>query len=303
MNLKKLLKKLFETAMSLMKVMARSRFRVHMPKMAQPNMSCIVFGNGPSLDEDIQDKKDIIKSLDTFCVGRFAESDLYKKLRPKYYVFADPMWWSSVAPAKTVLMRNRLFNRIISDTSWPLLVCVPFEAKEFLNSVFLESPNISLLFYNNVSISGGKRILNILYDWNLGIPHVQTVLVAALFLAIRMEYKKIVLLGGDHSWHESLALDDLNRVCLKDRHFYDKDTEMRPFTVDGSDENIFTMDKLFQAFGKMFEGHRIIADYANSHGAEIINASSVTYIDAYKRRNISEALAALFESKPKNPIP
>ncbi|MDP2240448.1 MAG: hypothetical protein Q8K18_09860 [Burkholderiales bacterium] len=290
------LKELLKTAMSLKRVAMRSRFRVNMPKLTKPNVPCVVFGNGPSLDGDIRDKLDVIQKLDTFCVGRFPESDLYRIVRPKYYVIADPMWWSSAAPDKTILIRKRLFDRMISDTSWPLLVCVPFEAKEFLNEIFSNSQNISLLFYNNVPLWGRESVLNMLFDRNLGMPPAHTVLVTALFLALRIGYKKIFLLGADHSWHETLALDDENRVCIKDVHFYDKNVGLQPFSMDGSDERIFTMDTLFQVLGKMFEGHRRVADYAKNLKVEIINASSVTYIDAYRRKNISAILTDLSKS-------
>ena len=146
------LKELLKTALSLRRVAIKSRYQVKIPKVTQPNLSCMVFGNGPSLDGDIREQFDLIKNIDTFCVGRFAESDLYKMVQPKYYVFADPMLWSTEAPEQMLLMRNTLFARIKNDTSWSLLICVPFEAKEFLNDIFSNSPNISLVFYNNLPL-------------------------------------------------------------------------------------------------------------------------------------------------------
>lgn len=139
--------------------------------------------------------------------------------------------------------------------------------------------------------------MNILFDRNLGMPPAQNVLVSTLFLTLRMGYKNIVILGADHSWHETLALDNANRVCLRDFHFYDKDVGMQPFTMDGSEEKIFTMDALFYALGRMFEGYWKIAEYADRQAAQIINASSVTYIDAFKRRNFSDAIAMFSKSQ------
>lgn len=49
-------------------------------------------------------------------------------------------------------MRNTLFARIKNDTSWSLLICVPFEAKEFLYDIFSNSPDIILVFYNNLPL-------------------------------------------------------------------------------------------------------------------------------------------------------
>ena len=285
------LKELLKTALSLLRVAIRSSYQVKIPKATQSNLPCIVFGNGPSLDDDIREQIDLIEKFDIFCVNRFAESDLYKMVRPKYYVFADPMFWATEAPEQTILIRNNLFARIKNDTSWSLLICVPFEAKEFLNDIFSNSPNINLLFYNNVPLWGDSRILNMLFDRNLGMPAAHTVLVTALFLALRTGYKKIILLGADHSWHETVTLDEKNRVCVRDLHFYNKDADLRPFTIDGSVENIFTMHRLFQVLGKMFEGHCMIAAYAEYLKTEIINASSVTYIDAYRRKNISASFS------------
>lgn len=294
-HFRRYLKEIFKTVISLARVIVRSHYQVSMPRVANESMPCLVFGNGPSLTEDVCEKIDLIKGLDIFCVGHFAESDLYKIVQPKYYVFADPTFWFPDAPSKTILTRARLFDRIISDTSWPLSICAPFEAREFLIDAFSGAPNISLLFYNNVPLYGMKRIVNMLYDHNLGMPHVQNVLVASLFLALRMGYAKIIMLGADHSWHETLALDEANRVCLRDRHFYDQDARMQPFEVDGTGEEIFTMGALFHALGAMFEGYWNIAEYAKRQNAQIINASSVTYIDAFRRKKLPESLTELFE--------
>ena len=127
-------------------------------------------------------------------------------------------------------------------------------------------------------------------------PPAQNVLVACLYLCLHMEYKKIMLLGADHSWHETLALDEQNRVCLRDRHFYDKGVALRPFTMDGSSDKIFTMDALFFALGRMFAGYWQIAAYAKTLGVRIVNASSVTYIDAFPRIPLDQALRSMDQS-------
>lgn len=279
---------LIKTIKSIVRVLVHSRYRNSYLEVAGSEAPCVVFGNGPSLNGDIREILDALVNLDTFCVGRFAESDLYKPIKPKYYVFADSMWWSSHAPQKTIEIRNRLFGIIVNETDWDLKILVPFEAEMYFKRVFSDIPNISISYYNNVPLWGDSRIIHALFDLDLGMPAAQNVLIAGLFLAIRRGYKKIVILGADHSWHETLGLDDLNRVCLKDRHFYDKEAVMKPFTMDGSDEKIFTMDKLFHAIGRMFEGYWQISAYAKKQNVQIINASSVTYIDAFKRMRVVE---------------
>ena len=91
---------------------------------------CFVLGNGPSLDADIKDASDIHGFGDTFCVNDFAKTDLYIKIQPKHYVFADPCWWLSTSPENIVLRRNHVYDEILSKTTWPLTIYVPFCGKK-----------------------------------------------------------------------------------------------------------------------------------------------------------------------------
>jgi hypothetical protein len=243
-------------------------------------------GNGPSLYPDLRSYVDTARQIDIFCVNQFAESDLYEKLRPKYYVFADPSYWLDSEPEEILLMVARVISRIKGCTSWPLTVYAPFPARRAFEAAFSTAPNIRVVYYNNVPVAGPKRFAYALYRFGVGAPHIQNVLVASLFLALRMGYKNVVLLGADHSWHQTLVLDAANQICVKDEHFYDSDAELKPFG-----EGRFNMHMLFTAFGKMFEGYCRIEDYSQYLGARIYNASSLTFIDAFQRRSLADALA------------
>jgi hypothetical protein len=278
----------------LRRITSVSQAPIQEPSDSRNGTVCFILGNGPSLNADIAERLDIFRTGDCFCVNEFAETDLYQKIQPKYYVFADPAYWDPVASERFVSMRNELYKKILSKTSWPLTILVPFAAKELFESVFFHSPNICLSFYNTSLLPNGEKILtNILYDLGLVIPLPQNVLISALFLSLRLGYKKIILLGADHSWHETIALDDANRVCVKDRHFYNKDAKLIPWSRDGTEENIWTMGAVFHALARMFEGYWEIAEYAKHHEAQIYNASSVTYIDAFKRKPIADLLVEL----------
>jgi len=254
---------------------------------------CFVLGNGPSLDADIDEKSGFLGMGDTLCVNDFAKTDLYIKIQPKYYVFADPCWWVPTSPENIVSRRNHVYGEMLRKTSWPLTIYVPFAARSYFEPIFSRSHNIHLSFYNITSLDVEGILEYILYDLGLAMPKCQNVLVGALFLSLRLGYRKIILLGADHSWHETLALDDAGRVCMKNEHFYDKDSKLTPWTKDGTEENIWTMGELFHALAKMFEGYWQIEGYARYLGAEICNASSVTFIDAFRRKHIAELLGEL----------
>lgn len=296
-----LLRRITKTSLNLIwKVARMSRWPEKVSRDPVGGTTCFVLGNGPSLYADIQEL-DFSRIGDAVCVSRFAETDIYEKIRPKYYVFADPAFWEAEASGKVVALRNNLFGQILRKTSWRLTIYIPFEAKELFESTFACSQNISLSFYNKVQLDGEKVIVNVFFDLGLGMPPIQNVLVAALFLSLRLGYKKIILLGADHSWHETLALDGANRVCHKDRHFYNREADLVPFTSDGTEEGImFTMDTLFYALARMFEGYWKIEEYSKHLGAQIYNASSITYIDAFKRKPLAELLAELADDTRKD---
>ena len=294
------IRNLIRTVGLLLRVARKSRYPAKMSNDPLRGAVCFVLGNGPSLNTDINEELDIFRTGDTFCVNEFAETDLYKKIQPKYYVFADPFYWSSTPPELLMSSRNRLFGEILNKTSWPLTIYVPFEAEGLFEGVFAHNKNISLSFYNTTEFYGEKAIVNKLYDLGLCMPAPQNVLISALFLSLFLGYKKIILLGADHSWHETLALDDANRVCVKDRHFYNEDAKLTPWSMDGTEENIWTMDAIFHALAKMFEGYWKIEEYAKHLDAEVYNASSVTYIDAFKRMSFSDIRIELTQGVSKD---
>jgi hypothetical protein len=115
-------------------------------------------------------------------------------------------------------------------------------------------------------------------------PKAQNVLIAALFVAINMSYKKIYLFGADHSWHETIELNSKNIVCFRDAHFYDNDdAHLIPFYKGYANQDTFTMQELFDAFATMFRGYDMLQVYARSLGCKIYNLSSKTFVDAFER--------------------
>lgn len=281
--MKKMISTLGGTLLSLLRVIMYSKFFYQLPKSAQRLDTCFVFGNGPSLDGDLAQCEDIRAIGDVWCVNQFAISDLYEKVQPACYVLADPSYWGEELSVRLTTYREQLLFALKSKTTWPLTVYLPYFAKGRFEKRLSETPNVTLVFYNNVPVMGYKRLTNILYDRGLGMPRAQNVLIAALYLSLHRGYKKIFIFGADHSWHETIELDDANRVCQRDRHFYEKEAKLVPFTMGGNEDSTFTMAALFSALSKMFEGYWKISEYSEHVGAEIFNASSITYIDAFKR--------------------
>jgi hypothetical protein len=276
------------TLLTLLRVVRYSRFPSKLETSPSGEKVSFVLGNGPSLNTDLEKCKNMQFLGDVWCVNQFAETALYEQMQPKNYVFADSSYWRADETDSLIQMRKQLFSKILNKTTWQLTIYAPFRAKNHFEMVFGHALNITLHFYNSTTVLGSKRVVKVLYDYGLGMPWVQNVLVAALFLSLRRGYKTIYLLGADHSWHETLELDDENRVCFRDHHFYEGNAKLIPFTMGGDQETTFTMPQLFFALSKMFEGYWKIKEYAKTLGAEVFNASSITYVDAFKRVKLAD---------------
>ncbi len=281
--MKNFIKNICYTILSLLRIVLHFR---KPDKFNQLNLNakfCFVIGNGPSLQDDLKRIKNLNLITHAWCVNSFAETEFYEKIQPVHYVFADPSYWQVMVSDRISEFREKLFRAIIDRTTWPLTIYIPYEANDYFEKKFIKSKYINLLTYNSVPVSGFPIIVRQLYKFGLGMPLPQNVLISALFLALISGYKKIVLLGADHSWHQTLELDAYNRVCLRDKHFYQEDEILMPFYSNIEESRTFTMPQLFSVLSKTFEGYWAISEYARYIGVSIINASSVTFIDAFRR--------------------
>lgn len=280
------------TVLSLMRALRQSRFNCRtLTQTAKEGEACFVLGNGPSLFQDVADRLDFLSNQQVICVNQFANSEWFEKIKPSYYVLVDPMWWLDSAPQQTIVMRDALISSLLEKTNWKLYLLLPHEAKKLYDSKLSNSKYIQLVYFNRTPFWGARKLVYKLYDHGLGMPQAQNVLIAALFLSMRLGFKQIALLGADHSWHESLVLDENNQVCVRYGYFDNRTPKLAPFTIDGSTGNIFTMGKIFLAVGRMFESYQEIEMYSCHLGVKITNLSSVTFIDAFKRKSIAAYLS------------
>jgi hypothetical protein len=118
---------------------------------------------------------------------------------------------------------------------------------------------------------------------NLAMPLAQTVVVGALFTLINIGYKRIYLVGADHSWHESFFMDENNVLYLSDKHFFSEDVQPTPLIFGQKETQFAKMHEACMSLAYVFQGHQEVSEYAKYAGSKIYNASGKTYIDAYER--------------------
>lgn len=274
-------KNLFLSALSIIKIIVKSRFSSKLPEVA--DKKCLILGNGPSLKETILNNEEEIHSYEKICVNTFSVSQEYKKFKPKHYILLDPGWWEFPEEGRI----KKALDAIRDDTTWEMNILVPFEAKKskVFDKLAAENSCLNVFYFNYTVLEGFDFFKHWLYKINLGTPQCQNVMVACLFLAINMGYKNVTIVGADHSWHKDLVVNDNNVVCIEHHHFYHGKDEIKlvPFKKVSFNEDVFTMEEAFFTLSKVFKGYEEINKYARVKGVNIFNGGIGSFVDAFKR--------------------
>lgn len=272
-----------KTAVSLLKMIMRSKFSIRMPKAH--NESCIILGNGPSLKTSLKNNPSAFTTHPLVCVNSFSTTEEYLLLKPQYYVILDFAFWLN--DDKVIL---DTIEALKTKTTWPLHLFVPrlaSKSKRF-KTLCDENKNIHLTYFNYSVFNGFPSIAHFFYRKNLAMPQSQNVLVAAIFLSINIGFKKMILVGADHTWHQTLHVNDNNILCFKDAHFYENEEKANyiPFKKGAHLTETFRMHEIMTTLGKTFYGYEVLKKYADNCGVDIYNASEVSFIDAFERKKL-----------------
>ncbi len=276
------------TLISCIKILIRSRLINIMLPNASPEDEIVILGNGPSLKDVFEKYPDFLLGKKKMCVNSFAVSDQFERIKPEYYVFADPGWWIKKPLQDVEKLKAKVLQKV-EGLTWKINFLLPNEAR---NSAFvkqLESNKLcAIYYYNKTTVRGFKPFIHLMYKKMLGMPRPQTVLVPALMLGINMQFKKIFLLGADHSWHEDLIVDEDNVLCIKHQHFTEILDSYRAY-IPVREVHTGRYIKIYEQFESLtiiFRNYLIINDYAKYRGSTIWNASLKSYIDAFERYKI-----------------
>lgn len=244
-----------------------------------------ILGNGPSLKTDQERLMLHIQPDDSIlCVNMFANSVLYKLLRPNLYVIVDPAFFSTDLQKELQQKVDDTIEALINETEWELNLFIPFSKrnKECVKRM-KSNEHIHVCFLKNVPTVGGFSQLNsILYKLNLSNPLFQNVVVASLYVAIKAKFEQVFLWGTDHNWLESYTVKNDNKIYVKDYHYYDS-KDISYVKIDSP-----RVDYSLMNFVRCFRAYHDLKRYALMCGAKIFNCASVSWIDAFERLDKSE---------------
>jgi hypothetical protein len=277
--------KLFQSLLSIVKIVLLSKWVVKFKKHRAKENECVILANGPCLTKDLELHSSFIAERKKFCVNLFAFSDEYEKVKPDYYILVAPEFYMKAPIEFHVNQRTKLTKDIFEKTSWSLKLFIPYAGRNSeLVSKLKTNEKIEIVFFNPTPLEGFNSIINFLCKLSLGMPRPHNVLVPSIFLAINLGFKKIILFGADHSWHEGINVDESNIMTVNHEHFYDKkEVRMPMYKLDGKK---YFLHDVFRKLHLAFKGYFVLKNYADYIGAKIQNASSKSYIDAFEKINI-----------------
>lgn len=269
---------LFRSIVSLCSVLFFSSWKAakELKKTARKNKhnTCIVLGNGPSMKETLDSRIDDLKQYDTIAVNTFCVHDSFVSIKPKYYVLTDPGFFDDKTSEERVLQLQNQVRQGLSQVDWQMVLLLPSINRKSSLLRDIDSRFITVCFYNVTPVDGFISLQHFLFNNNLGMPTAMSVVCAAIFLTMRLNYKDIYVVGADHNMIRNLYVNENNELMLSDEHFYEK-----------KDIRIhYSICKYVEGYAVCMKTHERLAEYSSYSGVNVWNATKGSFIDAYPRR-------------------
>ena len=277
----KWLERLWQTFLSIVKIMLQSKFFTRLPSKFSNSEELLILANGPSLNKTITEAESFVKRKTLLAVNFCVTSPMFEALRPELYLIADPLFW--IVPEK----REQLFGELAKKTSWEMTLFVPMRAlknKEW-QPIISQNTNIKLCIYNTTPIEGFQWFCNKVFQKGLGVPRPHNVLIPSIAMGLRLPFKKIYLAGADHSWLPEITVTDENVVLMHQKHFYDQN-KSKAATVTQENLNTARLHTILYHMYVAFSSYFVLDAFAQKLKKEIINITPGSYIDAFKRLKV-----------------
>ena len=282
----RLLRNLYETAFYFAVMAVKENFRNYVGRagtVGAPKPSVLILGNGPSLAEDLPRliERREHETKDVMAVNFFALDERFETVRPAYYVLSDPMFFRDSACRDRVA---ELYRVLDEKVTWPMNLYVQYYNPErFDYRAALPNPNIRIVRFHTQLYRGFRGVEFWLFRRGLGSANFGTVVQVCEYVALLLGYKTLELYGVDHTLLDGLCVDEENRLCRADGHYYDAVPATPKPIFQKVPHRPYTMSVYLAEVAELFRGHEVLRDYAASLGARIVNCTRGSMIDAYER--------------------
>ena len=245
----------------------------------------IIIGTGPSLLKDIYEINNYKKDeCDFFAVNFFANTKTFLQLKPNYYFLADKLFWSEDLNKSFNQLRNETYQKI-KAINWDISILCPESGYDYIKSRLQDNSNISFIKIpeKSIMLSTKRMQLFVLRNKFFGIANVNS-MVTLLWYSIMCNYSEIYLYGVDFSGFKSITVDQkTNYVSVPVKHFYkNSEAEKDSSNKYQSKANKSLSERLYQNY-RVLKYTDLLSDLAVSKGIDVVNRSSFSYIDSFKR--------------------
>lgn len=266
------------TLASAAKILLKSR-KASAPEPERPEREMVILGNGPSLNEAMERHSDWLAGRELMAVNFAANTFAWEKLKPHWYVLADPHFWNR-KPDDNL---QRLWQNLRS-AQWPVALFVPCPRVKATRRLLGEAPNVRVKGFNMTPVDGFRWFRHAAWRRGWGMPRPRNVLIPAIMLALHEGFTTVMLAGADHSWTRTLSVDDQNRVVTVQPHFYEDNREEHQRVA--SVYRDVHLHNILESLTIAFRSYHLIAAYARKRGADVINITPGSFIDAFPRRQL-----------------
>lgn len=239
----------------------------------------IIMGNGPSLNNTIATELETLKQSVTMSVNFAPNASEFFLIKPRFHVLADPLFFADNKPENV----NRLYENL-QKADWRLTLFVPAKYVRHLPEFILSNANIAVRTFNFVGAEGFRCLENMLFSRRLAMPRPRNVLVPAIMCGIWEGFEEMYIVGADHSWMQTISVDENNCVISVQPHFY-KDEKTEQQRVDTTYRN-YRLHDIVESFAIAFRSYHSVRRYADGRNVAIYNATPGSFIDAFERKKL-----------------
>ncbi len=284
---------LIQTKLSAFRILLQSNF-LGIAQQAKQTKPLLILGNGPSLNETLRKNTTaILHGYDLMAVNAAACSEEYSALQPQWYILNAVTYFQNDSELSPLYIRakHELFEALKEKTRWDMTLLVPFRAKKSIDFQMLikSNPHLNVSYFNQTPVEGLSFWSHIWYNLGWGMPRPHNVLIPGIMVGIRLGYQTIGIVGADHSWLADLSVNENNEALLRHVHYYATDGT-QPMKVEDRIDRPRKLHEIIHKFYLSFKGYWQIKAYARTKRVSIINASSVSMIDAFERKTLAELL-------------
>ncbi len=286
---------LIQTKLSALRILLQSNF-IGIVQQESQTKPLLILGNGPSLNDTLKNNPaSTLQGFDLMAVNAAACSEQFSALQPKLYILNAVTYFqndSELSPFY-IQAKNDLFEALKEKTRWNMTLLVPFRAKKsiYFQMLITSNPNLNVSYFNQTPVEGLNFWSHRWYSLGWGMPRPHNVLIPGIMVGIRLGYKTIGIVGADHSWLADLSVNENNEALLRHVHYYATDGT-QPMKVEDRIDRPRKLHEIIHKFYLSFKGYWQIKTYAKAKRVSIINASSVSMIDAFDRKTLGQMLSA-----------